>query len=180
MPEKSFPSFVSLETNRLLLRELTETDANEVFSLRSDKEHNQYLDRPLALTVDDAKSFIIKILTNKQEPFFWAISLKNEQQLAGTIILWNLDKANNKAEVGYELLPAYQGRGLMEEAVTAVLDFGFKKLRLVTIEARTHPGNQRSIALLKKFSFIRVREINDNETADPKEILYSLNATDHL
>jgi ribosomal-protein-alanine N-acetyltransferase len=181
MAAQTFPSFVSLETPRLLLRRLANRDVNEVFLLRSDKQHNQYINRPLASSIDDAQSFINKIdaLMNQQDTFFWAISLKNEEQLAGTITLWNLDIANHKAEVGYELLGAYQGKGIMKEAVAAVLNFGFDQLKLNTIEACTHPDNEQSISLLKKFNFKPAVETTGN-IPPQKEIVYVLQANDHL
>lgn len=178
--ESSLPS--SIETNRLLLRHLSLDDANEIFLLRSDEKHNEFVDRPRATSIEDAKAFIIMIqnFTSKQQSFFWAIQVKGEETLAGTVTLWNLNREKNKAEMGYELLSIYQGRGIMSEAATAVLNFGFKDLRLSRIEACPHPKNDKSIALLRKLSFKRDLDAESKKPADLNEIIYSLTAEDYL
>jgi [ribosomal protein S5]-alanine N-acetyltransferase len=175
-------TFTILETERLLLRKLSLNDADEIFILRSDKVHNQYLDRPIASSIEDAIAFINKIdaIVNKEEGFFWAAALKPGKTLAGTIGLWNLDKQNNKAELGYELLPAYYHQGIMTEALAKVLEFGFEKLGLSKIEAWAHPENDRSATLLHKFNFIRDHEAEKYKPEDAIEIIFSLHANDRL
>jgi ribosomal-protein-alanine N-acetyltransferase len=51
----NFPPFQVLETERFTLRQLTLKDDNEILILRSYKEVNRYLDRPIAKTIEDAK-----------------------------------------------------------------------------------------------------------------------------
>src|ERR1700722_1400183 len=99
--------FPTLETERLVLRQLDASDENEIFRLRSDEKVNEFLDRPKANTLDDAKRFIEKIAKgiNNNENLYWAITLKNEKKLIGTICLWSFSLEKNSAEIGYELLP---------------------------------------------------------------------------
>jgi len=54
--------FPQLLTKRLLLRQLTLSDADQIFSLRSNDVVNKYLDRPKANSLEDAKTFITTIL----------------------------------------------------------------------------------------------------------------------
>ena len=75
--------------------------------------------------------------------------------MIGTICLFEFADDNFKAEIGYELLPSYQGKGLMQEAVSKVLEFGFQHLGLNSIEAYTHSENQSSTRLLEKFNFTK-------------------------
>ncbi|MBK7227389.1 MAG: GNAT family N-acetyltransferase, partial [Ignavibacteriales bacterium] len=77
------------------------------------------------------------------------------QRLIGSICLWNLSREENKAEIGYELLPDFQGKGIAQEAMLAVLDCGFNIMLLNKIEAYTHKENSSSIKLLEKFTFVR-------------------------
>lgn len=58
-----------------------------------------------------------------------------------------------KAEIGYELLPDFQGKGIMQEAISKVIDFGILHIGLNSIEAYTHSKNQSSTRLLEKFNF---------------------------
>jgi len=165
-----------IDTERLLLRELTLNDAAEIFELRSDVGHNQYIDRPLAATIEDAKDFINKIAayTLSGQSYFWVVTDKATSGFAGTVTLWNLDKENNKAEIGYELLPAHQGKGLMHEAVEAVLQFAFEQMQFTTIEAWTHPDNERSAHLLKSFDFVRNTAAEQQNPPDVTEHIYTL------
>jgi ribosomal-protein-alanine N-acetyltransferase len=182
MPTQPGSLFPLLETERLQLRKLQVSDADKIFILRSDITHNQYLDRPLASSIDDAIAFINKIdgIVEKGDGYFWAIALKNEQDLAGTIGLWNIDHINAKAELGYELLPSYQHKGIMQEALAIVLTFAFTEMRLSLLEAWTHPGNKRSSALLEKFKFQRDPGAEAVKPADAPEYIYSLTATNYL
>src|SRR5437868_13096004 len=115
----NFTPFPNLITERLFLRQLKIEDANEIFTLRSSDEVNRFLDRPKATTIDEARQFINKINDgiNKNESVYWAITFKNDSKLIGTICYWNISKENDRAEIGYELQPRYQGKGIMQEAI---------------------------------------------------------------
>src|SRR5215831_16763561 len=157
MLEINFSPFPYLETARLRLRQLKEEDANEIFILRSDESVNEFLDRPKAVTLDDALQHISKISKNinNNEAIMWAICLKDNSTLIGTICLWNIVKENDYAELGYELLPQFQGKGIMQDALSKVIEYGFENLKLKTIEAWLSSKNLRSIKLLEKNNFKR-------------------------
>ena len=144
-----------LETERLKLRKATLEDANEVFFLRSNKEVGKYIARAPQQTVDEAKDFILA----RQKDFethktsYWGITLKENDVLIGTICLWNFTENSTVAEVGYDLNPAFQKKGIMNEALDLVLNFGFDKLKLHQIEAFTQKKNKSSIALLQRNGF---------------------------
>jgi ribosomal-protein-alanine N-acetyltransferase len=113
---------------------------------------------------------------NKQW-FYWAISSKNSPGLIGTICLWNFNEENKSAEVGYELLPIFQGKGLMQEALSNVIVFGFKTAKFKRIIAYTHSRNDKSIKLLQKAGFIRdlslEKELHQNNKHSD-DIVFSL------
>ena len=146
-----------LTTERLILRQLKLIDDKAIFALRNNAQVNTYIQRPLANHINDARHFITAIVegTENSEWLYWAIILKDTDHLIGTICLWHFSHDNTMAEIGYELHPDYQGKGLMNEALEAVIDYGFKTLHLKMIEAYTQPANTRSIKLLEKNSFIQ-------------------------
>jgi ribosomal-protein-alanine N-acetyltransferase len=74
--------------------------------------------------------------------------------------------------VGYELLPAFQHKGIMTEALEKVIAFGFDEMKLQRIEAWTTKENHASIKLLQKNNFIKdlAKENNDG----PDMVIYSL------
>ena len=157
MLEINLDPFPILSTERLTLREINKEDVEEIFFLRSDKQVLQFLDREPASSVNEAIEWIqmINESTKKNEVVTWAIALKNEPGLIGTITFWNIKKEHYRAEIGYALHPALQGKGLMQEAMTAVLDYAFKTLKLHSVEANVNPGNLASIKLLEKNHFVR-------------------------
>ena len=156
MLQFNFSPFPPLSTEHLNLRQMHSDDANEMFFLRSDKEVMKYIARPLAKTVAEAAAFIQMLNDNTaaNEGITWAITLKNNNKLIGNIGFWRMDKENHRAEIGYILHPAYQGKGVMHEAVKAVLSYGFSHMKLHTVQACTDPLNIASMKLLERNGFI--------------------------
>ena len=176
----NFSPFPALQTERLSLRKLSNDDVNEIFYLRSDEHINKYLDRPRATSIEDAINFINKTnhAIENNECVDWAITFKDDSRLIGSICLWNISKNENNAEVGYELLSDFQGKGVAQEALSAVIKFGFEVMELETIEAYTHKENLASIKLLEKFGF--ARDLHEESKIDftvnnPNMFVYSLN-----
>jgi [ribosomal protein S5]-alanine N-acetyltransferase len=153
----NFPPFTSLTTERLLLRELRPDDAQEIFLLRSDAQVNEFVDRKRATSIDGGRQFIRRIIKmqKNREVLMWGIALKDDLKLIGTIVYWNIEPEKDKAEIGYELLPQWHGKGLMQEALLKVIEFGFKTLQIRTIVADPKPANQRSINLLDRCGFVK-------------------------
>jgi ribosomal-protein-alanine N-acetyltransferase len=174
----NFTPFPVLITERLQLRQITLSDFDEIFKLRSDESVNRYLDREKAMTPDDAKNYIGRITGNiqKNEGIAWAIVLSECNKLVGIACLWNFVEKESKTEIGYELLPEYQGKGFMHEVISKLISFVFSTMDLHTIEAFVHPGNKSSIKLLEKNNFKRnqVAEAIVNVKDQPKMLIYTL------
>jgi ribosomal-protein-alanine N-acetyltransferase len=152
----NFTPFPTLATERLLLKQLGIEDANEIMVLRSDARVNEFIDRPGPITIDEAKKFIEEIdkRVKSNESIYWAIALKNKPSyLIGTICYWNISVQNDMGEIGYELKPEYHGKGLMQEAVSKVISYGFNHLKLKLITALPNASNNKSIQLLLKNNF---------------------------
>jgi ribosomal-protein-alanine N-acetyltransferase len=161
---KNFTPLPVLKTERLTLRQLRINDDKEIFALRSDADVNKYLNRKRSKSIDDAKNFIQIINENIQRnnSIYWAITLNGTDKLIGTICLFDFSDDNLKAEIGYELLPDFQGKGIMQEAASKVIDFGIQQIGLTSIEAYTHSENQSSTTLLEKLNFKRHSAADDN------------------
>ncbi|MBK5271444.1 MAG: GNAT family N-acetyltransferase [Bacteroidia bacterium] len=160
----NFNPFPILYTNRLLLRRVNEHDANELFNIRSDKEIMKYIDRPLAATIEDALQLIQKINDSMiaEDGITWAITLKDTKPLIGTIGFWRMEKEHYRAEIGYILHPAFQGKGLMQEALSAALNYGFQRMKLHSIMGNVNPENSASIKLLERNNFTREGYFKDS------------------
>lgn len=157
MLQLNFSPFPKLTTERLVLRKVEESDADEIFFLRSDKTVLQYLDKEPAASKDEALQWIkmIQESQNNGDVILWGITLKGEQKIIGTITFWNISKQHYRAETGYVLHPDHQRKGIMLEAMEAVLHYGFTKMKLHSVAANVNPGNTSSIKLLEKNNFIR-------------------------
>lgn len=169
-----FSPFPFITTERLHLRPLVESDAEEVLLLRSHPVVNKYIQRERAKNLADALQFIERI-TEQQEQrqsITWAICWKGQQQLIGSVCFWNIDTAREQGELGYSLLPEYFGQRVMTEALKPVLDYGFKHMLLKRIDAYTNKDNVASLRLLKRLGFKRnleFEEIYENK----EELLYN-------
>lgn len=157
MLQLNFSPFPELHTERLSLRMLVDGDKIELFDIRSNSSVNRFIIRDNYKSVEDAEKFISLINKNirTNESILWAIELKHEKKLIGTICLWNIKRENFRAEIGFELHPAYQKRGLMNEAIKPVLEYGFAKMNLHTIAGVVDPENSASIKLMEKNNFVR-------------------------
>ena len=180
----NFNPFPIINTERLLLRQVDKTDVNEIFFLRSDEIIMKYLDKAPAKNLDDAYKFIQLISDNEKNniDITWAIALKGNPKLLGTICFWNIQKEHYRAEIGYVLHPEHWGRGLMQEAITAVLKYGFNIMNLHSVEAQVNPNNTSSIKLLEKNGFIREAYFKENYFYDGKFLdtaVYSLLTSEH-
>ena len=169
----------AINTDRLLLRQVKQSDINEIFFLRSDKRVLEYLDRAPATTKEEAAIWIQKIidLEKNNEAVTWAITCKPDPVLTGTICFWNITKEHYRSEIGYALHPDQQGKGLMQEAMTAVLEYGFKIMKFHSIEANVNPNNLSSIKLLVRNNFVREAYYKENYFFDGKfydSAIYSL------
>lgn len=160
----NFNPFPILLTKRLVLRQISVDDITEVFTLRSDTKIMQFINRPLAETTADALQLIQKIIDSAaaNDGITWAISLQNNITLIGTIGFWKIDTENHRAEIGYLLNPAYQQKGIMREAIEAVLAYGFTTMQLHSVEANVNPANEASKKLLDKNNFIQEGYFKEN------------------
>lgn len=165
MLELNFTPFPELKTERLLLRRLQKTDANEMFFLRSNEDVLRYLGKEPASSVKEAEEFIVKIdkAVDDNESVLWGIALISDPAvLIGTICLWNFKKENYRGEIGYILHPDHWRKGIMKEAIICVLDYGFNVLKLHSVEALLSPENIASSAVLESTGFMKEAHLKEN------------------
>lgn len=179
----NFSPFPNLKTGRLILRRVIKEDDKEIFFLRFDEDVNKYVKRAKPNSLDDVRNHIQKLNNgiDNNESIFWGISLLNNREIIGTICLWNIDKENDTAEVGFDLMPDFQEKGIMKEALSEVAGFGFETLKLKRLTAWVHHDNSRSISLLRKFNF--KRNLHEEEKVNIIElgrmVIYTLDAIEY-
>ena len=170
MIELNLNPFPILTTARLILKPLELSDTAAIFALRSNDEVNRFVGRKKAETLQDAHDFILKIQQNETDKtsFYWGIHAKETPELIGTICFWNLELDKGIAEIGYELIPDYQGKGFMQEALTVVMGYGFQ-IGFTTITAYPNAENAPSIKLLERNHFKRQGILEEHN-----ELVYTL------
>jgi ribosomal-protein-alanine N-acetyltransferase len=161
-------TFPILKTERLTLREIKESDSDVILYLRSDKSINKFINRPenrKTKNISDAINHIKKLNTETKsnKSFSWGITLNGNPEIIGTICLWNFSKDYKTAEVGYDLNPNFQKKGIMSESLKSVINFGFIELCVDRIEAFTHIQNDNSKKLLVKNGFSIIEDKKDND-----------------
>jgi [ribosomal protein S5]-alanine N-acetyltransferase len=156
MLELDLSSFPMLASPRLLLRQFTLADAAVMHALRSDPRTMEHIGRPRTTDIADAEAFIMRNEADRMrnESISWAITLKDDPALIGTIGFYRLKPEHHRGEVGYLLAPDHWGRGLMSEALNAAVACGFERFRFHSIEAVTDPRNTRSRRLLERNGFL--------------------------
>ena len=175
----NFEPFPNLETNRLLLRRLENSDVKEVFALRSNPSTMKFIPRPLVRSDEEALEHIAMINTkiDNNEGINWAITLKGNPKLIGIIGHYRIQPQNYRAEIGYMILPEYNGQGIVAEAIKEVVRYGFEEMNLHSIEAIIDPLNLASERVLQKNGFVKEAHILENEFFDGKfidTVIYSL------
>ena len=170
MPIKQFDTFPTLRTERLILREIRESDVAEIFAIRSHEINLKYTGRQPPVSEEEALAHIHKLLTgtNNNEMLSWTVTEKDKDVAMGLIGFWNYHKSKPEVEIGYELHPDFVGKGFMSEAARTIFDFGLSEMGIETILAHVHKDNIRSINLLKRFEFVRDMAFYDEEDPDMK------------
>ena len=173
----NFTPFPEIKTDRLLLRKLQASDCEVTLFLRTDKNVTKFIERPehrKTKNISDAIELIQEFdrYIERNTSIVWGITLKNEPSIIGTICLWNFTQNKNIAEVGYDLDPRHQNKGVMSEALKMIVAFGFKELKLEKIEAFTHAENLPSTKLLETHGFIH--HVNRKDLDNKSNIIFEL------
>lgn len=153
--DAAFTHFPSLTTNRLQLRQIQMSDAETFFIPFSDEETMQFYGDEPHQSLDETHKVIELAQTHyaRREAIRWGITLKGEDQVIGSCSLFHFDTGFHRAETGYELTRAFWGQGIMTEAVSAILTYGFTEMGLHRVEAIIDIANERSKNLLLKLGF---------------------------
>ncbi|MBL0146612.1 MAG: GNAT family N-acetyltransferase [Chitinophagaceae bacterium] len=180
MLQLNFNPFPVLETSRLILRRMEDSDAPALFELRSNAQVMQYVNRPIAQNIDDAKKLIATIgnLIDNNDAVNWGMALKeNPSYLIGNIGIFNIKKEDYRAEFGYLLQPDYWRKGLMQEAIEATINFAFNTIHLHSLEAKINPLNAASAGILEKNNFVKEAHFKEDHFWEGQfldTIIYSL------
>jgi RimJ/RimL family protein N-acetyltransferase len=147
---------LTIETKRLLLREMRLSDAAALYQMDANPNVHKYLwNKPLT-SITEVIDYILLVQeqykTNKIGRF--VVILKETNELIGWAGLkYNTEIVNNKVDfydIGYRLNEQFWGKGYASEASFAWLEYGFKEMKIEVMDAAAHTDNIASNTILKK------------------------------
>ena len=147
-----FSVFPSLESERLLLRQLLPEDADDFFACQSDPEVFRYSGRSELTSLEAARDWLNILLKRHQEQTLlsWAIVRKEDQHFIGRFQLEHLSAENRRTGVGYLLGKPYWGNGYATEALCAVIACLFEQTTVNRIETFAWAENSASSRVMEK------------------------------
>ena len=149
---KIFSRIPTIETERLVLRAMRPSDAEDMFEYAHLEEVTRYLLWSPHPTLSHTREYLYYIGVRYRcgDFYEWAVTLRDSGKMIGTCGFARIDATNCSAELGYVLNPRYKGMNIATEAARAVIDFGFSVLSLNRIEARYMINNSASRRVMEK------------------------------
>jgi len=143
-----------LETERLVLRALTEDDAEAIFEYCSNPNVSRFTLWEPHKTVEDARRFIRDYVLPKYEqqiPEPFGVTLKGHpDRVIGTVGCFMVSKDNRTMELAYALDEQYWGKGIVVEAARAVLEYVFDHYPVERLQCRCKIENAPSSRVMQK------------------------------
>ena len=157
---------MELVTERLVLRELEESDAEAAHEYERDEDVVRYQTDGVR-TLDESRAYIARVRaeTALQAPrllFDLAITLRRNEQYVGRVGLNVTSLSLREATLWYVLNPRFHGQGLVPEAARALVDHGFRELDLHRLYVDCDPRNTASIRVAEKLGLRREAHFVEN------------------
>lgn len=159
-----------METKRLILRELRQSDAERIFRYANDEDTNRYLIFGDLATEEGARKYVKRAMASaatdpsveRRLSYKLAILLKPENDFIGSCWLDITDAAHGRASIGYFVDHMEWGKGYATEAVQALIAFGFETLKLHRIEATCDADHSATRRVLEKLGLKREARLRQN------------------
>ena len=162
-----------IETERLLVRPIVDADLPALMAINSDAEVTALLPYATWTSMADAQAWLARMrgIEATGTALQFVVALRSTQEAIGTCLLFRLDEGSARAELGYALGRAHWGRGVMHEALAALLGHAFGPMGLRRIEAEIDPRNVASARLVQRLGFtkeglLRQRWVTKGQAAD--------------
>lgn len=144
---------IKLETKRLILRRFTLDDAADMYkNWVNDHEVCRFLTWPPHESIDITRSVLQSWIEQYADTGYdqWCMELKETGEAVGSIGVVNTREEIEAVEIGYCMSKNYWRRGLMSEALSALIEFFFQTVELNRIEAYHDVQNPNSGKVMKK------------------------------
>ncbi len=165
-----------LKTKRLILQKAVKTDASFFYELLNSPNWIEFIGDRGIKTTEDALSYIDNSLINSYEINgygLYKMSLIKDKTPIGICGFVKRDYLEHP-DIGFAILPQYEGNGFVSEAATATLSYGLSKLRFKQIFGITTESNVKSQHLLLKIG-LKKHGFFTNENKEKDLLLFSIN-----
>ncbi len=149
-----FTHFPTLESERLTLRQIQPSDANALLKLFGNAEVVKFIEMQPIKTIEQANEWLKWMggVFSSKDGLRWGITLK-DGTFVGSAGLHRWNREIHFAEIGCDVAHPYWGNGYGQEAMQAILNFGWNYMNLNRIEASVIKGNIRSVHVMEKLGF---------------------------
>ena len=151
MNECIFELFPELNTERLLVRQITQNDDKSLLEVLSDEITCKYLTHNTVNDITNIKRLIMGMqrFFEEKQRIRWGIAIRDGNNIIGHCGFFEIDKNNYCAEISYCLKSEFWSKGFMTEALNEILKFGFYNYGLNRIVAKAVKDNVGSIKTLE-------------------------------
>ncbi|UOQ84676.1 GNAT family N-acetyltransferase [Gracilibacillus salinarum] len=150
-------NFPVIETDRLILRQVTKDDAESMLAYLSDQDVMKYYGLEPFKSIDDALDELAwyQSIFEENKGIRWGITIKEQGRVIGSCGFLNFVSEHRRSEIGFELSKEYWGYGIASEALGAIITYGFEQWNLQRIQALIEPPNSSSKKLVESKGFIQ-------------------------
>lgn len=147
--------FHGLEGKEIYFKALSTDDDKVIHSYASDEDVKRFIGWPLMKTLEETHDYIEEMLRRESAGthLYASVALKSTDEIIGTAMIFNFNRAANHAEVGYVFHKNHWGKGYGSETVDLMNDFAFDVLKLHKLHARVVHANIGSARVLEKNGF---------------------------
>ncbi len=167
LSEKKLSNIPKIDLGDIYLRAIEPGDYLDMFEYGKDSEVTKFLTWDSYETVDEAILAIKRVFLQRPKmslPMAHAIIHKNNNKMIGTCDFFMIDWEKREGEIGYVLNREYWNKGFMTKTLCAVMNYGFRYLKLRTIIIKHLKENVASQRVIEKCGFKRIEDTYHNET----------------
>ena len=164
----------TIETKRLLLRNVREEDFDDLFEIVSDEQSCLDDGAYHAFQSKEDKGFVDSFTAISNADEHYAVVLKETNKVIGLIHLMDASRGIKTKIIGYNINKAYRRQGYAKEAARAVIDFCFSNGEIKMFTADCYEHNIASKKTLEALGFIQEGIIHNSVDHPQKGLINSL------
>lgn len=167
--------FWTIETARLCMRELQQTDAPFILKLLNDPDCIRFIGDRNVHSIADAEKYLNEGPMLMYQQHGMGLLLVSERETGKPVGMCGLLKRDylQHPDIGFAFMPLFRGVGYAYESANAVIEFARKNKRVGQISAIVSPDNRLSIALLNKLDLRFSADLELPELGGPTKLFVS-------